>query len=416
MVDNRWRRGELIQAPAYQELFALGCSDLSYAVQLAAAQEVGAGGETAYEELRHVLTAPCANCDGERAERPEHPAASGNRSDRAASGRDRSAETSRAAVISAWLAPMLVGSIGGRGSAPADRIIAEHAQADLSQWLRHVSQDGRLTGEQDLPIALEIALAQGFKYAANRRPAQPDVLRESRMFLAEQALEMLKSARYWFSQLTLIHALTLLNLSESKQPWDKYGAKPEAIVQHWLDVAGREGADHNSAGRSRARGNRGRRGRPEPHPFVSEAALLCVLALKTERPQRYLWIDESGVVGQVGSRNLTQITQQRRHRLWIPPSAGWSALNGRAQQLVADVLLLRNLADRGDLPPERERRLRRSNRDDLPPCITHFREALEPALTVGTAASRSSPASVASTAACSSCARIRRRAYSRGWR
>ena len=157
---------------------------------------------------------------------------------------------------------MLVGSIGARGSAPADRVIAEHAQADLTQWLRHVSQDGRLTGEQDLPIALEIALAQGLKYAANRRPGQPDVLRESRMFLAEQALEMLKSARYWFTQLTLIHALTLLNLSETKQPWDKYGAKPEAIVQHWLDVAGRErlrpqpahrGPRHDAASRSSAR-------------------------------------------------------------------------------------------------------------------------------------------------------------------
>ena len=79
------------------------------------------------------------------------------------------------------------------------------------------------------------------------------------------------------------------------------------------------------------------------------------------------------------------MTQQRRHRLWIPPSAGWSALNGRAQQLVADVLLARNLAERGDLPHERERRLRRSNRDDLPPCITRYREALEPGLTVGTA-------------------------------
>ena len=115
--------------------------------------------------------------------------------------------------------------------------------------------------------------------------------------------------------------------------------------------------------------------------------MLCVLALKTERPQRYLWIDESGIVGQVGSRNLSKMTQQRRHRLWIPPSAGWTALNGRAQQLVADVLLLRNLAERGDLPHERERRLRRSNRDDIPPCITHYREALEPGLTVGTAVS-----------------------------
>jgi hypothetical protein len=414
MIDDRVRRGDRIQArPAYGELFTIGCGDRSYAVQLAGAQEIGAGGETAYEVLRGDVAAPCPVCAGERSQRPEHPSvdrvapsgggrragAGGKRADRAGrsgggadatdlSARDRgqdwskSAESSRAAVISAWLAPMLVGSIGGRGSSPADRVIAEHAQEDLSQWLRHVGLDGRLNGEQDLPIALEIALAQGFKYAANRRPAQPDLLRESRMFLAEQALEMLKGARYWFSQLTLIHALTLLNLSETKQPWDKYGARPEAIVQHWLDVAGRERPDRDRTGADRPPG-----ARYVPHPFVREAALLCVLALKTERPQRYLWIDESGVVGQVGSRNLSKMEQQKRHRLWIPPSAGWTALNGRAQQLVADVLLLRNLADRGELPHERERRLRRSNRGDLPPCITHYREALEPALTVGTAVS-----------------------------
>ncbi len=383
MIDDRQRRGdEILARPAYAQLFAIGCADRSYPVQLAAAQEIGAGGEAAYEALRHVLTAPCAACGDERADRAQgdqHPPAVAQ-ADRPASRQDRSAEGSRAGIISAWLAPMLVGSIGGRGGAPADRIIAEHAQADLGQWLRHIAQDGRLNGEQDLPIALEIALAQGFKYAANRRPGQPDLLRESRMFLAEQALEMLKGARYWFSQLTLIQALTMLNLSESKQPWDKYGARPEAIVQHWLDVAGRERPD-------RPERNRPPGARFVPHPFVSEAALLCVLALKTERPQRYLWIDESGIVGQVGSRNLSKMTQQRRHRLWIPPSAGWSALNGRAQQLVADVLLLRNLAERGDLPHDRERRLRRSNRGDLPPCITHYREALEPGLTVGTAVS-----------------------------
>jgi hypothetical protein len=375
MIDERRRRGEPLRAtPAYPQLYAIGCADRSYPVQLAAAQEIGAGGEAAYEELSHTLATPCATCEAERAERGDRRAAGAGRS---GSRPGPTAESSRAGLISAWLAPMLVGSVGGRGSTPADKIIAEQAQADLGQWLRHLAPDARLASEQDLPIALEIALAQGFKYAANRRPAQPDVLRESRMFLAEQALELLKSARYWFSQLTLIHALCLLNLSESKQPWDKYGAKPEAIVQHWLDVAGRERADRN-----RAPGNR-----HEPHPFVREAALLCVLALKTERPQRYLWIDESGIVGQVGSRNLGLVTQQRRHRLWIPPSAGWTALNGRAQQLVADVLLLLNLANRGDLPPERERRLRRSNREDLPPCITHFREALEPGLTVGTAVS-----------------------------
>ena len=404
MIDDRQRRGDEIRArPAYAQLFGIGCSDPSYPVQLAAAQEIGAGGETAYEELRRIVTAPCPTCTDERTDRAERAdrAERGDRAKRAGRGEraerpaaepyaerggsrhDRiTPEASRAAIISAWLAPMLVGSTGGSGISPTDRLVAEHARADLGQWLRHVGQDGRVNGEQDLPIAQEIALAQGFKYAANRRAGQPDLLRESRMFLAEQALEMLKNSRYWFTQLTLIHALTLLNLSETKQPWDKYGARPDAIVQHWLDVAGRERPDRDRADRNRKPGKR-----HEPHPFVSEAAMLCVLALKTERPQRYLWIDEGGIVGQVGSRNLSKMTQQRRHRLWIPPSAGWSALNGRAQQLVADVLLLRNLAERGDLPHERERRLRRSNRDDIPPCITHYREALEPGLTVGTAVS-----------------------------
>jgi hypothetical protein len=269
---------------------------------------------------------------------------------------------------------MVVGSMGGGDVSPAEKVLARHARADLAQWLRHMGQDDRRAGEQDLPISLEIALAQGFKHAANHRPSYPDTLREARLYLAEQALEMLKSARYWFSQLTLFHALCLLSMSEVlREPDDRRGARPEAIVQHWLDVAGRnrQSADATS----------------ELHPFVRETALLVVQALRTGRPQRYCWIDESSVVAQVGSRNLGQGTPHGRHPLWIPPSAGWTALDGRAQQLVADVLLLLNLADRGDHPTEREPRLKRTNRNHLPPCITQYRDALEPARTVGTAVS-----------------------------
>jgi hypothetical protein len=175
-----------------------------------------------------------------------------------------------------------------------------------------------------------------------------------------------------------LHALCLLNLSEgSRQGDDNRTGRPEAIVQHWLDVAGRDRREHGPGPREQA----------GLHPFVREAARLVVLALRTRRPQRYCWIDESGVVGQVGSRNLSPETPHSRHPLWIPPSAGWTALDSRAQQLVADVLLLLNLADRGDQLADRERRLKRSNRTDLPPCITHFRDALEPGRTVGTAVS-----------------------------
>ncbi len=189
---------------------------------------------------------------------------------------------------------------------------------------------------------------------------------------------MLKGTEYWFSQLTLIQALCLLSLSEqSEQRAGKPDTDPEAIVRHWLDVAGRDSTDRNP--------NTGVPG--QPHPFVREAAQLAVLALKTGHPQRYMWIDESGVVGQVGSRKTSAGETYRKHRLWIPPSAGWTALNGRAQQLVADVLLLLNLAERGEAPRDRERRLNRSNRHDLPPCITRYRPALGPGLTVGTARS-----------------------------
>src|SRR4029077_9358519 len=81
--------------------------------------------------------------------------------------------------------------------------------------------------------------AQGFKYAANRRSPHADDGRETRMHLAEEALEMLKGTRFWFTKMTLIHARSLLNISEGPSPaGDKHGAKPEAIVQHWLDLRG----------------------------------------------------------------------------------------------------------------------------------------------------------------------------------
>jgi hypothetical protein len=47
-------------------------------------------------------------------------------------------------------------------------------------------------------ITLEIAVAQGFKHAANRRPAHAGARHETRMHLAERALEMLKGTEYWF--------------------------------------------------------------------------------------------------------------------------------------------------------------------------------------------------------------------------
>ena len=369
-VDARRRQGGCSARPGYLQLYEISCQESSYPVQLAAAQEIGAGGDAAYQAMEPVLTAPCPVCEDERPRERRskaggHPSAPNGDSTRW-----------RAWILSAWLAPMLAAPVDAIASGPEHRDLEGKARADLAQWLRHIGYDARRPGEEDLPISLEIALAQGFKYAANRRPRHADDGREARMYLAEQALEMLKGARYWFTQLTLVQALCLMNMSDGPRPAsDKSGARPEAIVQHWLDVAGRERAAQ-------------RAGVPaEPHPFVREAAQLAVLALKTGYPQRYCWIDESGVVGQVGSRNTGASTGQHNRRLWIPPSAGWTALNGRAQRLIADVLLLLNLAERGDQPRDRERRLKRANRPDLPPCITGSRGSLNPGRTVGTATS-----------------------------
>ena len=273
----------------------------------------------------------------------------------------------RGRTLCAWLTPLLVGSVNK---------CKDEARQELGLWLDRVGRDQEGGGNY-FHFSLEVALAQGFKYAANRRFRHPHALPATRDYMAEQALEMLKRARFWFTQLTLIHALCLWEMPDPSISGDdktgrrgngsnaatsqahQHGSNPEATVGHWLELA-----------------------RNGKHPFVAEAGKLAVEALKTRHPERFLWIDESGIVSSVGSR-AAQATKDRKHHLWIPPSAGWAALDPRAQQLVADVLLLLNLAERGEGPDEIERRLRRVEVNDLPLCFTRNRDPLDPKTTVG---------------------------------
>jgi hypothetical protein len=262
----------------------------------------------------------------------------------------------------AWLAPLLVGSATSRRA-------RDGAQQHLEQWLALVEGQHR-----DGPrLSAEVALAQGFKYAANRRYEHSSDHLETRDYLAERAREMLKGTRFWFSRLTLLHALCLLSLSEDPdRQKSKRGddADPRILVEHW--AAGPDG---------------------EPvHPFVLEAGRLATLALQTKQPDRFIWIDESGVVARVGSQPARR-REHRKHGLWIPPSTGWSALDSRALRLVADVLLLLNLAERGGGPDYRERYLERTNRSDLPPCLTGKRDPLDPTRAVGMMTTTSKPGS-----------------------
>ncbi|MDP8909183.1 MAG: hypothetical protein M3N47_08735 [Chloroflexota bacterium] len=335
----------------YRDLYTIGCAEDAYPIRLAAAHEIGSGGEIAWHELEKLFekTLPMSNASG-------GPALDAVRQTMHDAVADPAKE--RELSLQAWLLPMLVGS---SSPAPdvAGRKVNGRPQQRLDTWL-DVAREG-------MPLALEAALAQGFKYAANRRPRHPYERLETRGYLAHAAWELLKHADFWFSRLTLLHALCLWALSgtttDEARGTGSARRNFQAVVERWL---------------RRADGG-------TEHRFVQEAAALVVKALETGHPERFIWIDESGIVTNVGSRPRGPIRHSLR-RLWIEPSAGSLALAPRAQQLVADVLILLNLAERGAVGREREDRLHQINLNELPYCLTSERRRhLRPARTIGVA-------------------------------
>ncbi|MDH6436804.1 hypothetical protein M2158_005345 [Streptomyces sp. SAI-144] len=360
--------------PAYPELFEIGRQEPSHDVRVAIAQEIGAGGDSAFDVLEPRLRGPQIIREQPLGRRPEWlvdlwddrpewqrspgPDGPDGTQDDIARLRRREEEEReeeehkwRDNVLCAWLIPLLVGSVTTRRHHDTPYEI-------LESWVRRVRASDENDDGSGLDLTLEIALAQGFKYAANRRARHPHARPQAREYLSEQAWDMLRRSRFWFTRVTLLHALTLWELpdgaSAAPGPED-HGFDPAEQVRQWLALPD---------------------GTPQ-HPFVEAAAELCVWALRTRRPDRFLWIDESGVSAHVGSQTAGD-GEVRKHQLWIPPSTGWSTLHPRAQQLLADVMLLLNLAGRGDWPKDRLRRLHRTARPDLPPCLTKDRRPLDP--------------------------------------
>jgi hypothetical protein len=346
--------------PAYAQLYRISSYEPSYPIRLAAAQEIGSGGDEAYDMLegdsgppgKHATARPAKDQGNRRT------VFTGRAAARTGNDAEEEERSWREGITRAWLAPQLVGSTtrGGRASKARDH---------LQQWLALVGGQQRREGENGLRLSFEVALAQGFKAAANRRREHPHARQEARAYLVERAREMLRGTSFWFSRLTLLHALCLWSLpdgSTGQRPSRGHDAEPRALVAYWVAASGRG---------------------PE-HPFVAEASRLVVWALETGQPERFIWIDESGVVARVGSRPASPDVR-RKHNLWIPPSTGWTALHPRALRLVADVLLLLNLAERGGRPGDRERRLQRTDRNELPPCLVGERDPLDPSRTVGMA-------------------------------
>ncbi|MDQ0798066.1 hypothetical protein [Streptomyces sp. B1I3] len=378
--------------PAYLELFEIARLEPSYAVRVAIAQEIGAGGDIAFEELHPRLRVPRAVRDrlmerepnwreqlwggqqpedvgeheGRRRRHEKGPVARLQREHeereerrrgerrREKQERETAEQEWRDGVLCAWLIPLLVGSVTTQRH-------QDTPYAYLEGWVRRVGPQEQ-TDAPPLDLALEVALAQGFKYAANRRRRHPHARPEAREYLSEQAWYMLQRTRFWFSRLTLLHALTLWALPDdvhSAHPEQGHGSDPAEQVRQWLVLPGGG----------------------QEHPFVKAAAELSVRALESRQPERFLWIDESGVAAHVGSQTAPQ-DESRKHNLWIAPSTGWSALHTPTNQLLADVLLLLNLAERGDWPKDRLRRLQHTDRPDLPPCLTRDRSPLDPSRTV----------------------------------
>ncbi|MBZ4324520.1 ATP-binding protein, partial [Streptomyces sp. SCA2-4] len=415
--------GKTDTTPLYDRLFELARQEPSHTVRLAAAQEFGNGGDAAFavirrrvgvdsdpveeyrsrvralkDERRRAYDAWAAAAQGVPAGRRPDAAArdrlDGERQDVHRRYREQRKELVREFVIRAWMVPMLLGSVSDGHR--------DEARYRLTKWLRHL--DPRHTGgTPDLPLVLENALAQGFKYAANRRKRHPLAYEGGRSELIRHAETVLQQSRCWYAQLTLVQALCLWKLPDSIArggPEADAGADPECAededagtlaarpttavqtVRRWLSMAGAVTPDGVGDGSAD-----GPAGQTALHPFVAEAGDLAALALETRRPERFLWIDEKSVVDTIGSRACAP-QRYRKHNLWLPPSVGWSTLDARAQRLVADVLVLTNLIERDGRPDEVEERFRRSRQPGapLPPCLTQDRRALHPHLTAGTSA------------------------------
>ncbi|MEU3340546.1 ATP-binding protein [Streptomyces sp. NPDC002144] len=407
----------------YRHLFQIGTHEPSYAVRIAVAHQIAAGGDAAFKELRTEFplgSDPIAQYLGrireakekldhdytawlnEEAANPASDSMAAEKSQRKLDWIMREYERGRIALwrhfaLRAWLVPMVVGSV-------SEKYRAE-AKERLNLWLNNLTTPA---GGQNppMPLSLENALAQGFKNAANRRRRHPDAYEETRGYLVKQAEKMLTRSRYWYAQLSLLHALCLWELPDTAGRTTTYGSanhrkhhapsppadtktddeststgpeEPVRSVTRWLALAG---SAHQAPVPVDATDERP----PDKvlHPFVAEAGDLVTLALETGHPERFIWIDENGATDNVGSTPADP-EHYRKHNLWIAPSVGWSILHPRAQRLLADVLVMLNLTEGSGTPDDIEERLKLADKDTLPYCLTHDRSRLHPEHSVGRA-------------------------------
>ncbi len=350
--------------PPYDVMFQMGRKEPDRRVREGLVKEMGAGGEPAYQALcRHFSDACAALETGQRRCQWDLAEQRGREERRAEEEALAEKGMWNCNTMRAWLLPLLVDSsmMSRHLAGPRD---------DLDNWVQVATRDtgsgigkkggGIRTDGPGAAIGLGAALAQGFKYAANRRP-DPRSNPKAREFLVKQARELLKQSTFWYTRLTLLHALTLWSLPDdvnADQPIRGRGADPRSQVKEWLSLG---------------------EGSREEHPLVEAASKLAVRALQTRRPERFLWIDEAALASRIGTE-VGLPWEQRAHNLWIPPSTGWSTLDPAAQQLLADVLLLLMLGERSHRPKDAFRilELRSLAPTEMPSCLRRDRTRLKP--------------------------------------
>jgi hypothetical protein len=382
----------------YRAMIEIGCIEPDYHVRSEIAEQVGTGGVKAFNALRDVISG-CVNIvrsdpppepsegrpNGQRSrgertpfrgerqrnawlqvEQRQHQRDERKRADEEAQGeRGRWYHSS----MRAWQLPMLVDSAAmtGHSGSPWHDLESLISDATKGTELRRaVGRPGEAPLANGERHGLSLALAQGFKYAANRR-LSPQSNQEGREFLIKQAEELLKQSTFWYTRLTLLQALTLWALPDDVTGPHQIrgkGADPKGQVKEWLAL--REGQ--------------------REHPLVKAGGKLAVRALQTRRPERFLWIDDADMASRIGTE-VSAPGVPRFHNLWIPPSTGWSSLDPAAQQLLADVLLLLVLGERGYRPKDLFRVLERvSESPKLPSCLSRDRSRLDPVRAVDAAA------------------------------
>ena len=249
-ISEQRRQGQDYPAePAYLHLYRIGCLESSYPIRLACAQEIGAGGDEAFDALAGALGPPVADrSNGHATTRAERSGtAVGELPPRGGHSWPGGGPGARGPRVGGGGHPGLARAVArrvGDGAKITSREQEPRAVAPVPRRA-HAHQ-----AEPDLRLSLEVALAQGFKHAANRRRHHPHARPEARAYLAEQAREMLRDSHFWFTRLTLVHALCLWSLPDGQPgPRDRRDDDHRALVStgsppgQWARASIREGGE-----------------------------------------------------------------------------------------------------------------------------------------------------------------------------